>query len=95
MKTPTSDKKYTIDNLKQMSRDDVSHVVLSMQDQIEELTNNYERILELFRIEQANRFGKRSEKLETIDGQLALFDEAETTVDLDADEPTAEEVVHS
>lgn len=95
MKTLTSDKKYTIDNLKQMSRDDVSHVVLSMQDQIEELTNNYERILELFRIEQANRFGKRSEKLDTIDGQLALFDEAETTADLDADEPTAEEVVHS
>ena len=47
-----------------------------------------------FRVNQA-RFGRRSEKIDVIDGQLSLFNEAEVYADPAAEEPAAEETVKS
>ena len=95
MKETASNNKYTMDDLRSMSKDDVSHIVLAMQDQINELSNNFDRNLEQLRVEQVNRYGRRSEKLDVIDGQISLFDEAENEADVNMAEPTAEEVVRA
>ena len=65
------------------------------QEQLSRLAGDYEKLLEQLRIASQARFGRRSEKLDVIDGQMSLFDEAETAADAAAEEPSAEEVVSS
>ena len=47
------------------------------------------------RIANSYRFGKHTETLDSIDGQLSFFDEAESCCDLSVPEPAAEEVLPS
>ncbi len=68
-------------------------IILMLQDQVEMLNENLEKIIEQLRISNQNRFGRHSEKLDVIDGQMSIFDEAENTASPDAEEPAIEEVV--
>ena len=73
-------KVYTGEELNNFSRETLMAVILPMQDQIHQLNTNMERLIE--QIDDANnkRYGRSSEKLETISGQLELeliFNEAE------------------
>ena len=72
-------------------------VILSMQDQIHQLNTNMERLIEQIADANNKRYGRSSEKLETISGQLELeliFNEAEAlTETLYVVEPVEEDVI--
>ena len=87
-------KKYNPEELNQLSGSDKDQIILAMQDQIQTLSENYEKVLELFRIATSNRYGRKSEKLDVIDGQMSIFDEVEVLSD-DSAEPEVEQVVQA
>lgn len=87
--------KYTADELNKLDGKELSQIVLSLQEEVVSLTASYERLIEQVRIANSVRFGRRSEKIDVIDGQLSLFNEAEEYSDPAASEPEAEEVVKS
>ena len=91
----TGKKKYTAEELKAMDPAVLAGIILVLQDQIEALNANFEKLIEQMRIANQNRFGRHTEKLDVIDGQLSLFDEAENVADKNAKEPAVEEVVKS
>lgn len=73
-------KKYTVDELNSLSADALKLIILSMQDQLEQLNQNMERLIEQIAAANNQRYGRSSEKMEVIDGQLSLafiFNEAE------------------
>ncbi len=90
-------KKYTVDELNHFSADSMKIIILSMQDQLEQLNQNMERLIEQIAAANNQRFGRSSEKLEVIDGQLNLdfmFNEAEAlTETLYVVEPAGEDVL--
>lgn len=86
-------KKHTHDELNKCSREELVTMVLAMQDQMETLNGNIERLIGQVRIANSYRFGRHTEKLEAIDGQLSFFNEADAIYDGTAAEPTAEEVL--
>lgn len=88
-------KQYTADELKKMESGDLSRIILMQQEQISRMAGDYEKLMEQLRIASQARFGRHSEKLDVIDGQMSLFDEAEAAADAAAEEPSAEEVVSS
>lgn len=88
-------RQYTADELNSMSREDLARVILSQQEQLHTLNDSIERLIEQVRIANQARFGRRSEKLDVIDGQLSIFDEAEALSDPGAEEPSIETVVKS
>ena len=88
-------KTYTADELNKLDGQELTDIVLSLQEQVDSLSASYERLIEHIRIAEQVRFGRRSEKLDVIDGQFSLFDEAEAFSDPEAPEPEAEEVVQA
>ena len=85
--------KYTLEELNTMSPDAKDLLIISLQDQIERLNDNLEKLIEQVRLADQYRFGRRTEKLSQIEGQMSMFDEAEFTYDEDANEPDIEEVI--
>lgn len=88
-------KTYTAEELNTLSSQEMSQIILSQQEQIRSLNDNFERLIEQLRIANQQRFGRHSEKLDVIDGQMSLFDEAEAVFDPEASEPAIEETVRS
>lgn len=92
-------KVYTEEELNNFSRETLMAVILSMQDQIHQLNTNMERLIEQIADANNKRYGRSSEKLETISGQLELeliFNEAEAlTETLYVVEPVEEDVRYS
>ena len=88
-------KKYTADELNTLGTKELTSIILSQQEQMQNLNDSLEKLIEQIRIANNHRFGRSSEKLDVIDGQLNLFNEAEAFCNLDAEEPSAEEVVKS
>lgn len=90
-------KVYTEEELNNFSRETLMAVILSMQDQISQLNANMERLIEQIADANSKRYGRSSEKLETISGQLELeliFNEAEAlTETLYVVEPVEEDVI--
>lgn len=85
---------HTIEELNKLSHDELVTIVLMMQGQLATLNENMEKLIEQVRLANSHRFGKHSETLHTIDGQLSLFfDEADVHYDDSAAEPTFEEVI--
>ena len=87
--------KYDLDQLMNMDQKDVALMFLALQDRVDSLDSNMEKLIEQIRISNQYRFGSHTEKLGAIDGQLCLFDEAEAFSDPDAPEPEMEEVVQA
>jgi len=85
--------KHTLEELNQCSREELITMVLMMQGQLDTLNENIEKLIEQVRIANSYRFGKRTESLKSIEGQLSFFDEAEAGCDLAVPEPEAEEVL--
>ena len=90
-------KVYTEEELNSFSRETLMAVILSMQDQISQLNANMERLIEQIADANSKRYGRSSEKLETISGQLELeliFNEAEALTEiLYVVEPVEEDVI--
>ena len=85
--------KHTLKELENMSREELITIILSMQGQLAALNENIEKLIEQVRLANSHRFGKHTETLKSIDGQLSFFDEAETLFDASAQEPSVEEAV--
>ena len=87
--------RHTLEELNNCSREELITIVLMMQGQLDTLNENIERLIEQVRIANSYRFGKHTETLDSIDGQMSFFDEAESCCDLSVPEPAAEEVLPS
>ena len=85
--------KYTPDGLKNCSRNELVTIILMMQGQLDVMNENIERLIEQVRISNSYRFGKHTETLSAIDGQLSFFDEAEAACNPGAPEPSMDEVI--
>ena len=85
--------RHTLEELNNCSREELITIVLMMQGQLDTLNENIERLIEQVRIANSYRFGKHTETLDSIDGQMSFFDEAESCCDLSVPEPAAEEVL--
>ena len=85
--------KHTLEELNNCSREELITIVLMMQGQLDALNENIERLIEQVRIANSHRFGRHTETLSSIEGQLSFFDEAESLCDLSAPEPEPEEVL--
>ena len=88
-------RQYTADELNTLSHNEMKSIILSQQEQMQRMNDNMEKLIEQIRIANSYRFGRKSEKMDVIDGQLSFFDEAEATADLSVPEPPVEEVVKS
>ena len=58
---------------------------------LDKLEHDYENLIEQIRLANQQRFGRHTEKLGEIAGQLSFFNEAEANCMEDAPEPTLEE----
>ena len=85
--------KHTLEELNNCSREELITIVLMMQGQLDALNDNIEKLIEQVRIANNYRFGKHTETLKAIEGQLSFFDEAEAACDESSKEPSAEEVL--
>ena len=83
------DHKHTLTELNNCSREELITMVLSMQGQLDMLNQNIEKLIEQVRLANSYRFGKHTETLKSIDGQLSFFDEAEAAYDASVPEPSA------
>ena len=83
----------TADELNNYSKEELVSLVLATYGQIDKLNENVEYLIEQVRIANNYRFGKHTEKLEVIDGQMSFFDEAEAHCDESAPEPEADKVI--
>ena len=88
---------YSPEELTSFSRETLVAVILSMQDQLARLNTNMERLTSQIASANNHRYGRSSEKLDVIAGQLELeliFNEAEAlTETLYVVEPAEEDVI--
>ena len=85
--------KHTLAELNSMSHEELITIILSMQGQLDMLNENIEKLIEQVRIANSSRFGRHTETMKSIEGQLSFFDEAESLFDVSAEEPSADEVL--
>ena len=88
-------KKFTPDELNKMDHKTKNDVIYQMQDRLDCLEQNYENLMEQAHLANQQRFGRQTEKLDDIAGQLSFFNEAEANCDEKVPEPTVEEVIDS
>lgn len=86
-------KKYTLEELNNCSREELVTVILMMQGQLDTLNENIERLIEQVRIANSQRFGRRTETLSSIEGQMSFFNEAEVLCEATVSEPAVEDVL--
>lgn len=85
--------KHTLNELNTLSREELITIIVSMQGQLDALNENIEKLIEQVRIANSCRFGRHTETLKSIEGQLSFFDEAEALYAASAEEPPADEVI--
>ncbi len=86
-------KKFSPDELNTMDTGSKDDIIYQMQDRLDKLEQDYENLMEQVRLANQQRFGRGSEKLEAIAGQISFFNEAEACCDESIPEPTIEEVI--
>lgn len=85
--------KYTPDELNSMNHDAKNELICQMQDRLDKLEHDYENLIEQIRLADQQRYGRHTESLDAITGQLSFFNEAEACYDTQHLEPTVDEVV--
>jgi hypothetical protein len=86
-------KKFTPDELNTLDIESKDGIIYQMQDRLDKLEQDYENLMEQVRLANQQRFGRQSEKLEAITGQISFFNEAEACCDESIPEPTIEEAI--
>ena len=83
---------YTSEQLNNLSKQEIITLFLSQQDQ---MNAKLENLIEQIRIMNQQRFGRSTEKMSEIPGQLSFFDEAEQLAAeaQNSDEPDFDEVI--
>lgn len=87
--------KYSPEQLNNFSKEQLISLYSSLQAQMDQMNKNMEALIEQIRLANQQRFGRKTEKLDQIPGQMSLFNEAEMAADPNAHEPDGEEVVIS
>ena len=87
--------KLSPEQLEGFSKEQIISMYVSLQDQMEMLNKNMEALTEQIRLASTHRFGRKTEKLDQIEGQLSLFNEADALCNPDAPEPSGDEVIIS
>lgn len=85
--------KYTADELNSMNHDTKNEVIYRMQDRLDKLEHDYENLVEQIRLANQQRYGRHTESLDAIAGQLSFFNEAEACYDEQNPEPAIDEVI--
>lgn len=85
--------KHTLGELNNLSREELIAIILGMQGQLDALNENIEKLIEQIRLANQHRFGRRTETMESIEGQLSFFDEADVLFNPLVQEPDVEEVL--
>ena len=85
--------KYTPDELNSMDHDAKNEVICQMQDRLDKLEHDYGNLIEQIRLADQQRYGRHTESLDAITGQLSFFNEAEACYDAQHPEPTVDEVI--
>ena len=83
----------TVDELNNISKQDLVTMFLSLQEQFNRLNTNYESLIEQIRISNQQRYGRKTEKSSELYEQLSFFNEAEKLSETTPEEPTPEEVL--
>lgn len=86
-------RKFTPDELNTMDHESKNDVIYQMQDRLDKLEHDYENLMEQVRLANQQRFGRNTEKLDEIAGQLSFFNEAEANCNENVPEPTIEETI--
>ncbi len=89
-------KTYTAKQLDSFSKRELIAILLSQQEQITRLNNSIESLIEQVKISNQQRFGRHTEKMSEIPGQLSFFNEAEQlseSIPDDAAEPDPEDIL--
>lgn len=73
-------KKFTPDELNKMDHETKNDVIYQMQDRLDRLEQNYENLVEQIRLANQQRFGRHTEKLDDIAGQLSFLMKQKRTV---------------
>ena len=87
--------KFTADELNSMNHDAKNEVIYRMQDRLDKLEHDYENLIEQIRVANQQRYGRQTESLDAIAGQLSFFNEAEACYDEQNPEPAMDDVVGS
>lgn len=85
--------KYTPDELNNMNHDTKNEVIYQMQDRLDKLEHDYENLIEQIRLANQRTFGRHTESLDAITGQLSFFNEAESCYDEQNQEPDIDDVI--
>ena len=62
--------KHTLEELNNLSREELITIILGMQGQLDALNENIEKLIEQVRLANQHRFGRHTETMEYIEGQL-------------------------
>lgn len=85
--------KFTPDELNKMDHQSKNDVIYQMQDRLDKLEHDYENLIEQIRLANQQKFGRSTEKLSEIAGQLSFFNEPEAFCDETAPEPDIDDVI--
>lgn len=65
-------RKFTADELGSMDHDAKNDIIYHMQERLDRLEHDYENLIEQIRLANQQRFGRHTEKLDGIAGQLSF-----------------------
>ena len=85
--------KFTPDELNRMNHQSKNDIIFQMQDRLDKLEHDYETLIEQIRLANQQKFGRSTEKLSEIAGQLSFFNEPEAFCDETAGEPDIDDVI--
>lgn len=85
--------RYSSEELNTFSKEQLVDMYGDLQTELEKLNRNMESLQEQIRLAAQHRFGRKTEKMDQIEGQLSMFNEVERTADPNAAEPSVEEVI--
>jgi len=86
-------KKFTPEELNILGAKAKDDIIYQMQDRLDKLEQDYENLIEQVHLANQQRFGRHTEKLEAITGQICFFNEIEACYDIGTPEPTIEETI--
>ena len=79
--------KFTANELNTMDHKAKNDVLNQMQDRLDKQERNYEKLIEQIKPANQQCFGRHTEKLDEISGQLSIFSEVEAYFDAQSPEP--------
>ena len=85
--------KHTLGELNNLSREELITIILGMQGQLDALNENIEKLIEQVRLANQQRFGRHTETMASIEGQLSFFDEADALCNPLVQEPDPDEIL--